>query len=164
MWMTLKKGRHVLSPCIYEFFFCLPCNFFSHSLVIRIYFLVSLIHRCVCLHRCVCGWKKKLRRGPRGVFSVITFMSSMRFCCHCIVNTSCHIDTCGALYRVQKLATCILFFPSWALQNHRGKQCLTWFVCATDKPLWVCYACPSHRNFFFLCSYLCDTVSAFFFF
>lgn len=49
------------------------------------------------------------RKKDLEVFSPFFFCLLRAFCCHCIVNTSCHIDTCGALYRVQKLAFFFVF-------------------------------------------------------
>lgn len=89
------------------------------------------------------------------------------YCCHCIVNMSCHVETCGALYRVQKLAFFSVFCHRWRQQNHRGKaKCLTWFACATARPIhgfimrvlsqWKCFS-------FFFSPYLCDTGCLLFF-
>lgn len=52
--MTLKKGRHVLSPCIYEFFFVYLVIFsLTLSSFAFIFSLVSFTVVFVCIGACV---------------------------------------------------------------------------------------------------------------
>lgn len=76
------------------------------------------------------------------------------YCCHCIVNTSCHVETCGALYRVQKLAFFSVFVSSLEATEPQGKSKVFDMVrmCHRVAHFWVHYACLVTAEMFFFVS------------